>query len=317
MTRTRQLQPKIVAVAAAALVVAAAPDLARAEPFTFFNIEYEATTQNTSDAHFDVRSPQYMLTQPNNWRAPIDYTQGTVYIEQDVLTKPSQLDTQVDICFISTGGYGCRSTVFYKTTGRVTTMRPANSFYQFNQINWNTRINLVQLIVKDRNNTNGGNPRASFMPTRMRIAMTFVPMGDTYALPPGFAPAGGGDGGATVDAGASDAAPSPPADAAAPTPPDAVPPAPPTMTPPVARPPSTPPSAPSSTPPPPPQAPPTAMPPVAPQPMPVDRARIQRWLRLPRGLDRPRPDRHRPPLSGPAPRRPGLPPAPSLERRTV
>ena len=101
----------------------------RAEQFTFFNFEYEATTQNTQDAHYNARPPQHAFTQPDSWRAPIDYTRGTVHIEQDVLTKPSNLDTQVDICFVSAGGrYGCRSTEFYKTTGRVTTVRPASSF---------------------------------------------------------------------------------------------------------------------------------------------------------------------------------------------
>jgi hypothetical protein len=191
-----------------AVLVLGVPARASAEQFTFFNFEYEATLQNTRDAHYDVRpSEQVPFTQPDSWRAPIDYTQGTVYIEQEVITKPSQLDTQVDICFLNTsgGGYGCRSTVFYKTTGRVTTMRPANSFYQFNQINWNGKITFVQLIVKDRNNTNGGNPKASFMPTRMRIAMTFVSQGGTYTPPPGFAAAASDAG--VADAGVADAPP--------------------------------------------------------------------------------------------------------------
>jgi hypothetical protein len=232
MSRTSPFR-RVVAVAGGIVALGSSAS-GRAEQFTFFNFEYEATTQNTQDAHYNARPPQHVFTQPDSWRAPIDYTQGTVYIEQDVLAKPSNLDTQVDICFISTGGYGCRSTEFYKTTGRVTTVRPANSFYQFNQINWNTKINLVQLIVKDRNNTNGGNPKSAFMPTRMRIAMTFVSKGDTYRPPPGFA-AIAGDGGATTDAPAADAGGTDlPPDAAPPPPPprtDAGPP-PPAMVPP-------------------------------------------------------------------------------------
>jgi hypothetical protein len=230
------------------LVVFGSAAVGRAEQFTFFNFEYEATTQNTQDAHYNARAPQHTFTQPDSWRAPIDYTQGTVHIEQDVLTKPSNLDTQVDICFISAGGrYGCRSTEFYKTTGRVTTVRPANSFYQFNQINWDTKINLVQLIVKDRMNTNGGNPKSAFMPTRMRIAMTFVSKGDTYQPPPGFAATGAADGGAPADAAGAEV----PVDAAPPPPPmktDAGPP-PPTMVPPAD--PGTPPPAPAPRPTPP------------------------------------------------------------------
>jgi hypothetical protein len=233
---------------------------ARAEQFTFFDFEYEATVQNTQDAHYNVRPPQYTFTQPNSWRAPIDYTQGTVHIEQEVLTKPSQLDTQVDICFISTGGrYGCRSTEFYKTTGRVSTRRAANSFYQFAQIDFTRPITHVQLIVKDRANTNGGNPKSSFMPTRMRIAMTFVSAGGTYTPPPGFAAVATADGGAAPDASpVADASTSPAADAEAPPKSDAGPP------PPAVAPPS--PPAAGATPPP---APPSPMPPVAGDPRPI------------------------------------------------
>ncbi len=252
---TRTFRGSALAVVSAALALGA-PARAGAEQFTFFNFEYEATLQNTNDAHYDVRpSAQVPFTQPDSWRAPIDYTQGTVYIEQDVLTKPSQLDTQVDICFINGARYGCRSTEFYKTTGRVTTMRPASSFYQFNQINWDGKTNLVQLIVKDRANNNGGNPKSSFMPTRMRIAMTFVSQGGTYTPPPGFSDSPATDGGpaptATPDAGADDARPV--AEAGAQPPPemrDASPP--PIAPPPLAQPPApepiTPPQAPTTRP---------------------------------------------------------------------
>jgi hypothetical protein len=264
MAFTSHVHGRMVAGVVGILMAIAAPRLARAEQFTFFNFEYEATVQNTEDAHYNVRPPAYMFTQPNSWKAPIDYTQGTVYIEQDVLTKPSMLDTQVDICFISTGGrYGCRSTEFYKTTGRVTTRRAANSFYQFAQIDFTRPITHVQLIVKDRANTNGGNPKSSFMPTRMRIAMTFVSAGAEYTPPPGFAAAAATDGGAAPgDAGVADAAAAP-ADAEPPPPKSDAGPPPPVVTPPPAP-------APGATPPTsPPPAPPVPMSPVAGNPQPI------------------------------------------------
>src|SRR4051794_10198218 len=74
---------------------------AHAEQFTLLDFTYEATTANTHDAHYDVKSPMYPLPQPDNWKAPIDYTLGTIYIEQDVLTKPSAEETQVDCCFLT------------------------------------------------------------------------------------------------------------------------------------------------------------------------------------------------------------------------
>jgi hypothetical protein len=140
-----------------------------------------------------------MLTQPDSWKTPIDYTQGTIYIEQDVLTKPSAEETQVDICFL-TGGYGCLNTNHYTATGRNTTMNPVTDFWQFEQIDWAKKIALVQLIVKDKNNANGGRPVEKFMPTRMHIALTVVAKGSTYTPPPGFGGAAVPDAGAPADA---------------------------------------------------------------------------------------------------------------------
>jgi hypothetical protein len=189
----------IVAGAIVAVAGLAAPS-ARADQFTFFDFTYEATTANTHDAHYDVRTG---LTQPSSWKTPIDYTAGTIYIEQEVLTKPSMEPTQVDVCFL-TGGYGCLNTKLYTTTGRNTTVAPTKEFWQFGSINWGGKIPLVQLIVKDKNNANGGRPVTSFMPTKMRIALTAVAAGSTYVPPQGFSAAPAADAGA--GAGGTDAA---------------------------------------------------------------------------------------------------------------
>ncbi len=190
---------RFVVVAGGTLALVAAAPSARAEQFTFFDFTYEATTANTHDAHYDVRTG---LTQPNSWKTPIDYTAGTIYIEQEVMTKPSKEPTQVDVCFL-TGGYGCLNTKLYTDTGRNTTTAPVKDFWQFGNINWNSKIPLVQLIVKDKNNANGGRPVTSFMPTKMRIAVTVVSAGATYVPPMGFASAAPADAGA-ADAGAGE-----------------------------------------------------------------------------------------------------------------
>jgi hypothetical protein len=205
----RSRRSKTATVTAAKTVVVTAmlmaPALARADQFTMFDFTYEARRDNTHDAHYDVRAPMYTLTQPDNWTSPIDYTKGTVYIEQDVLTKPSEEETQVDICFLTARGYGCRNTEHYFKTGRVTTIRAVTRFNDFASIDWTKRIPLVQLIVKDKDNRNGGVPPEKFMPTKMRIAMTFVSAGGTYTVPAGFAPNPNLDGGAGPAADAGEA----------------------------------------------------------------------------------------------------------------
>src|SRR6185436_14761410 len=121
MFNARRLSRGLVMLAGGTMAMSLAGP-ARAEQFTFFDFVYEATTANTHDAHFDVRSTaEHMLTQPDSWTAPIDYTAGTVYIYQEVMTKPSMMETQLDICFL-TGGYGCLNTNHYLTTGTYLTV---------------------------------------------------------------------------------------------------------------------------------------------------------------------------------------------------
>jgi MYXO-CTERM domain-containing protein len=213
MFNARRLPRGLVMLAGGTMVMSLAGS-ARAEQFTFFDFVYEATTANTHDAHFDVRSTaEHMLTQPNSWTAPIDYTAGTVYIYQEVMTKPSMMETQLDICFL-TGGYGCLNTNHYFTTGTYLTVNAVKDFWNFGMIKWSGKIPLVQLIIKDKNNKNGGAPVSAFMPSKMRIAMTFVTKGDTYKPLPNMMTPMGGDGGASVPPPAGDAgAPSGNADA--------------------------------------------------------------------------------------------------------
>jgi MYXO-CTERM domain-containing protein len=205
MFYARRLSRGLVMLAGGTMTMSlAAP--AHAEQFTFFDFVYEATTANTHDAHFDVRSTaEHMLTQPDSWTAPIDYTAGTVYIYQEVMTKPSMMETQLDICFL-TGGYGCLNTNHYFTTGTYLTVNAVKDFWNFGMIKWSGKIPLVQLIIKDKNNKNGGAPVSAFMPSKMRIAMTFVTKGDAYKPLPNMMTPMNVDGGATTTPPAADAA---------------------------------------------------------------------------------------------------------------
>src|SRR5688500_429163 len=84
----------------------------RADQFTFFDMTYTATEQNSNTparGHYDFKEGgQVKLTQPDNWTSPIDYTKGTVVIELEVMSKPSEAETQIDVCFLTSKGYGCR-----------------------------------------------------------------------------------------------------------------------------------------------------------------------------------------------------------------
>jgi hypothetical protein len=87
--RVTRLSLALAVSTAALALVAATP--ARAEQFVLFQQTFEITKAavDRSGSHFYVRGP--MLTQPagNNWTGPVDYRNGTVYIQTEVLEKPN------------------------------------------------------------------------------------------------------------------------------------------------------------------------------------------------------------------------------------
>src|SRR6185369_4718799 len=177
-----------------ALVTAARS--ARAEQMVLFDITYTHTGDR--NAHHQVKAP--VLMQPDNWTAPINYVMGTIHFYQEVETKPTPRVTIIDFCFISKSGYGCIETLLYTATGINETMRsmaPGGDWYQRNQINFTTKLQMIQLVIKDPATYINGCPGGDCVPSKMRFVATIVSPGGTYQKPapgPGF---GGMMGGGT------------------------------------------------------------------------------------------------------------------------
>jgi hypothetical protein len=205
------------------LTALSAPALA-ADQLVAFDIVYTAefydgTVKGENYHHLVKPAP----TEPASWTTPVDYSKGTVYIHQEVMTKPSARSTTITICFDGDlSAYGCITSKPYTTTGVHETVAPITSTWQYGQINWGKRRTEYHLALKDGAADNFPNAasRDMFVPSMMRIVMTVVPPGGTYVPPP---PLGGGmpaaDAGATpaADAGtpsAADAAPTASPDAA-------------------------------------------------------------------------------------------------------
>ncbi len=211
-------------VAAGFTILTLCPAMAGAEQFTFFDLRYTATQQNSNtptSGHYEVFDGRngVQFTQPANWTSPIDYTKGTLVVELDAIEKPSEEIAQIDICFLTPPkGYGCRNTTKYGQKGRYQLVRPMpTGFNAHDRIEWTKKITHVQLVTKDAENNNGGKDQKKFFPHTSRIAITFVAPGSTYVLPPGWTPAPGADAGMseTTDAGTvADSAVTGPSDAA-------------------------------------------------------------------------------------------------------
>jgi hypothetical protein len=155
-----------------------APGLALAQAqLVVFDVSYEANSMTTHNAHYDVKPA---ADQPANWKAPVDYTAGTAYIHLEVMTKPSDLPTQIDVCFDGDlEGYGCLATDLYTTTGVHETVAKLSRMWQFDKVAWTKKRTLYQLVIKDQNHNIGGKPPTAFLPTKLRMVFTIVPAGGT------------------------------------------------------------------------------------------------------------------------------------------
>jgi MYXO-CTERM domain-containing protein len=194
----------------ALLVVAFWPSAALAQQMVVFDEVYTAVEKEPGGSSFH-HSVKPSPSQPANWVSPVDYSKGTVYIHQEVMTKPSMRTTQIDICFDGDlAGYGCINTAAYTTTGVHETVKPLTSMWQYDKVAWTRKRTVFHLVIKDPalGGTPGGKPASDYVPSTMRIVLTIVPPGGAYVPPTPAAAVDGG--GAPEDAsvtGGSDARP--------------------------------------------------------------------------------------------------------------
>jgi hypothetical protein len=214
---------------AAFLFVFLVPATALAQQLVTFDQVVTITQQgNGSGAfHYTIKPA---ATEPGSWTTPVDYSKGTAHLHLDVTAKPSKRNTAITICFDGNlAGYGCIATGSYTDVGKYDTARVLpTATWQYDKIAWNRRRQEYHLVVKDPalGGTPGGRPASDYVPTTMRIVMTIVPPGGTYAPPPGAAAPAADAGAADAVPPTADASPAPaPVDAAAPAPVDAAAPA--------------------------------------------------------------------------------------------
>jgi hypothetical protein len=183
------------------------PAFAQPQQFTMVDVVYEHSATTTRDSHYRVRRP---ATAPTNWKAPIDYTMGTVYTYIEVMTKPSDAATLWNICFEGSPSYACYGSRSYRTPTVLHFASRFPTFYQYTQVDWSRPIANTALILKDTNNVKpapenvGAATSALYMPTRVRIVVTIVAPGAVY-MPPANLAGDGGISGVPRDAGARDA----------------------------------------------------------------------------------------------------------------
>ena len=171
---------------------------AHAQQFVLVDVEYTATSANTMDSHYRVM-PKAGI--PANWRSPVNYANGKVYVELEVLEKPGTKNTLYNICIENPSNPACLPYMMYTAKGKYKANFNFMDFWQYADVDWTKGCSEVSLILKDDTETKQqGN--AEFYPYKAHVVLTVVAPGGTY-VPPGAGAAGSPAAGSGSSAGKS------------------------------------------------------------------------------------------------------------------
>ena len=167
-----------------ALGAGAFPGVVSAEQFVALDLTYEATAQNTMESNYEVPPADGI---PTNWRSPVNFANGRTHIRFEVMTKPSNASTLLNLCFANASNYACLPyPPAYTQPGVYDFEAPFNVFWQYDMVDWAMGASKVMLILKDEDEVKvQGNPM--FYPYKMRVTITVVSPGSTY-MPPDSEP---------------------------------------------------------------------------------------------------------------------------------
>jgi hypothetical protein len=167
-------------VACEALATWALP-VAAQQQFVLIDATYTATAANTKDSQFLI-SP--LAAAPANWRAPVDYASGSIYVRFEVLEKPSTADTYYGICFeAGTSSITCMPyPPLYNKPGVYTVSPKISLFWQYDMFDWTMPVQKVAVVLKD-STMRAAQGDAMFYPTKVHVTVTVVPPGKTYVDP--------------------------------------------------------------------------------------------------------------------------------------
>jgi hypothetical protein len=152
---------------------------------TISDLTLTATAQNTvtsgSDMGVYIATP--LAGTPANWKSPVDFSSGMAYVRLDVLDKPSDRKTELNICMVGMPAKACLPySPIYTAKGTYNFSATLSSIYGFDQVDWTKGVNQLLFILKD--DTGKEVPGdAQFFPTTMHVTITIVAPGETYVPP--------------------------------------------------------------------------------------------------------------------------------------
>lgn len=147
------------------------------EQFVLIDSTFTMTAQNTSLSQYGVAP---LPAAPDNWKAPFDWTKGSMHVRFEILEKPSNATTLTNVCLENNNVLTCQPyPPPYNNKGVFTSDDRLPTFWQYNVYDWTQKIEHVYIVIKDETGklVQGS---AMFYPSKMRVTVTIVPPGKTY-----------------------------------------------------------------------------------------------------------------------------------------
>lgn len=167
----------------------------QAEQFVLFDktFDFEKKDAVPTKSHLRVTLNELSKDMPTNWKSPVNYADGSLYVFIDVLKKPKGSEkTHWSLCYIANKGqngssYACASSPHYAETGKFKIVRDMKKLWQKDKVVWEKGIKAVTLVTKASKSKSGVKGKAHahlqpnmdlFFPTKIRVIMVQVSAGD-------------------------------------------------------------------------------------------------------------------------------------------
>jgi hypothetical protein len=180
---------------------------ARAQQPLVIDATYTATAQNTMESHYRIKP---VAGAPTNWRSPVDYASGMARVRVEVLEKPSDKKTLVNICFEGNAKSCMPYPPAYTAPGIYNFTAPFAAFWQYDKVDWTKGIQNVAVVLKTETEVEAqGDPL--YYPAKMHVTINLVAAASEDDA--GAAPKDAGATPPRTDAGRPDAGATAPTDA--------------------------------------------------------------------------------------------------------
>ena len=149
--------------------------------FVLIDETYTATAMNVDNEARYNTTPRFGI--PADWTQPVSFVDGRVFVEFEILEKPSDLTTLYNICFANSIDACMPYGPPFTKPGRYEFNSAFERFWQNDVIDWSKGVSRIQIYLKNDKEQKRPGTDPNFYPMKAHVTVTVVAPGATY-IPP-------------------------------------------------------------------------------------------------------------------------------------